>query len=66
MIFLHTTPAFDALFRGVLTPRLNSAISFDKEKLKWWGYSTVKEVWEYVYSFRNKSRAWQTPSQPPR
>ena len=30
------------------------------EMLKWCGYPTVKNVWEYVYSFRHNTQTWKT------
>jgi len=58
LLFLPTPPAFDAPVRGVLVGILFCRSA--RKKLQWRGYSTVKKIWWYVYSFWHNSRTWQT------
>jgi len=53
---LHSTPP-------LWGPLPNTAMPFGTEKLEWFGYPMVKNVWRYVYSFWHNSRTWQTDTQ---
>ena len=48
------------------TAAVDSRHNVGVEKLECCGYSTVKKLWSYVYSFRQNTRTWQTDEQTPR
>jgi len=57
--FLPTPPAFNAPVR-VGSSHWNIAIPFGMEKLEWCGYTKVKKLRRYLYSFWQNVRTWQT------